>query len=83
MPKATAKGIWGYTGDPTWLEVVKLIILGPLPISKSSKCALVCVDTLSGLTKAFSCHYAKKGASLIGLEKLSSLCEYLNKIDSD
>ena len=42
----------------------------PLPLGESSKYAWICVDTVSGLTQAFPCHFANQDATIRGLEKL-------------
>ena len=57
--------------------------IGPLPLSKGSKYALVCVDTESGLTQAFSCHHTNLAVTNRGLEKQSTMYKYPCQIDSD
>ena len=48
--------------------------IGPLSVAREDfKYALVCVDTASGLTQAFPCHYANQAATIRGSEKLSTV----------
>lgn len=44
-----------------------------LPVSDGSKYALVCVDTVSGLTHAFPCNHTNQAATIRGSEKLSTV----------
>lgn len=53
---------------------------GPLLLNRSTKYALVCVDTDSGLTQAFPCWWANHVATIKGLKKLSTIYGYPYKI---
>ena len=50
---------------------------------EGSKCALLCVDSESGLTQAFSCHCGNQVATIRELEKLRIMYGYSHQIDSD
>lgn len=41
-----------------------------------SKCALVCVDTVSALIQEFPCYHANQAAMIRGLEKLNTIFGY-------
>ena len=61
----------------------KIDYIGPLPLSEGSKYALACMDTISGLTQALLCCWANQAATIMGLEKLSTMYQYPGGIDSD
>ena len=83
MPKATAKGIWGHLLEIAPGKGLANRLYRAPPLNDGSKCALVCVDSLCGLTQAFPCRQASQATSIVGLEKLSTMggCPY--RIDSD
>lgn len=59
------------TGVPNrWVRNWNIDCISLLPLSETSKYALVCVDSLSGLTQTFLCCCANQAATIMELEKL-------------
>lgn len=84
MSKASAKGIWGHPPETApGKGLANGLYRAPPPLNEDSKCALVCVDNLCGLTQAFPCHQASQATSIVGLEKLSTMGRCPHRIDSD
>ena len=50
--------------------------IGLLPLIEGSKYGLVCIDTMPVLTQAFSYSCENQAATIIGLEKLSTMYRY-------
>lgn len=72
-PKAAAKDIHGSSQQ---MRDWQIDYVGPFPKSEVSKYVLVCVDTVPGLTQAFSGLWANQVATIRGLEKLSTIYRY-------
>ena len=57
--------------------------IGPLPLSGSSHCALVCVDMTTGLLQGDPCQSATRRATIPGLKLLCAAYGSLDGIKSD
>lgn len=83
IPKAIAKGVWDHPRSSQPVRDWHTDYIGHLPLSKHFKHALVCVDIASGLTQAFPCCHANQATTIKGLKKLSTMCGYPHRSDSD
>lgn len=62
MPNITAKGAIHQTSQQ--LSDWQICCIGPFLLSEGSKYALVCMDTVSGLTYSVSCYHANQAATI-------------------